>query len=258
MSLMAASRAATMTRQSRTSRGLTRDRTAATPQLRAWTGGFGDAYVDRHPFTQRHLGPGTEAFRRMVGELRLESALEVGSNVGRNLRFIQTLFGSRVKLYAVEPNLKAFEALASETPVQLEGAWNCDVFRLPLGDATIDVVFTAGVLIHIAPRDLGRATDEIVRVARKYVLCIEYFSHTPEEVPYRGHRGLLFKRDFGAFYADRFPNLRCVDYGFLWKRELRIFDDLTWWLFEKAGSGARGSSHNMQRREERIGTAPCC
>lgn len=247
MSLMAESRAATMTRQSRTSRGLTRDRTAATPQLRAWTGGFGDAYVDRHPLTQRHLGPGTEAFRRMVGGLHLESVLEVGSNIGRNLRFIQALFGSRVKLYAVEPNRKAFDALVSQTPLQLEGAWDCDVFRLPLGDATIDVVFTAGVLIHIAPRDLGRATDEIVRVARKHVLCIEYFAHTPEEVPYRGRRALLFKRDFGAFYADRFPNLRCVDYGFLWKRELRIFDDLTWWLFEKSLDGRPRAQGNSRR-----------
>ena len=229
-----------------------------TPQLKTWTGRFGDAYADRNDFADWKMQPGVEAFQRMIGNLSIQSVLEVGSNVGLNLLFVNRLFNGRVKLYAVEPNQRAFEKLQSQTTMKLEQAWNCDVFRLPLLDSSIDLVFMAGVLVHIAPADLGRATDEIVRVARKYILCIEYFAHTPEEVPYRGRRALLFKRDFGAFYADRFPNLRCVDYGFLWKRELRIFDDLTWWLFEKAGSGARGSSHNMQRREERIGTALCC
>ena len=117
--------------------------------------------------------------------------------------------------------------------MKLEKAWNRDAFQLPLADLSIDLVFTAGVLIHIAPDDLGRATGEIVRVARKYVLCIEYFSHTAVEVSYRGQMGLLFKRDFGAFYLDRFFNLKCVDYGFLWQREFRIFDNPNWWLFSK-------------------------
>jgi hypothetical protein len=102
-----------------------------------------------------------------------------------------------------------------------------------MADASVDLAFTAGVLIHIAPADLGQATDEIVRVARKYVLCAEYFAHTPEEVPYRDQMGLLFKRDFGAFYVDRYPQLRCIDYGFLWQREYAVWDNVTWWLFEK-------------------------
>ena len=89
------------------------------------------------------------------------------------------------------------------------------------------------VLIHIAPEDLGKITDEIVRVAKKYVLCSEYFSNNPEEIPYHGQNGLLFKKDFGAFYQDRHPELKCIDYGFHWQRDLEIFDNLNWWLFEK-------------------------
>jgi len=94
-------------------------------------------------------------------------------------------------------------------------------------------VFTAGVLIHIAPEHLSRATDEIMRVSKKHVLCIEYYSPTPVESKYRGQNRLLFKRDFGAFYLDRYPNLKCIKYGFLWKRELPVFDNVNWWLFEK-------------------------
>jgi pseudaminic acid biosynthesis-associated methylase len=206
-----------------------------TPQLEAWTGQFGDEYIDRNEYAEWKMGPGVEAFSRMLGDIQLDSVLEVGSNIGLNLVFISRLFAGAVRLYAVEPSPKAFDRLINRPLVKLEKAWKCDASQLPADDSSVDLVFTAGVLIHIAPDDLGRATDQIVRVARKYVLCLEYFSHTPAEVPYRGKRGLLFKRDFGAFYVDRHPNLKCVDYGFLWQREFRIFDDLNWWLLEKTG-----------------------
>ncbi len=206
---------------------------AATHQLKAWTGRFGDEYADRNDYADQKMKPGVAAFRRMLGRLNLESVLEVGSNIGLNLLFINELFKGSVKLYAAEPNRKAFDRLISQTHMRLEKAWNCDALQLPLEDSSIDLVFTAGVLIHIAPGDLAHATDEIVRVARKYVLCVEYFSHTPEKKSYRGRQGMLFKRDFGAFYQDRFLNLKCKRYGFLWQREFSIFDNLNWWLFEK-------------------------
>jgi len=196
-------------------------------QLDAWTGQFGDEYVDWK------MASGKKAFKRILGRLYIRSALEVGSNIGLNLVFINALFNSSIKLYAVEPNRKAFDELTSQKRIKLEKAWNCDGFHLPLADSSVDLVFTAGVLIHINPADLGRITDEIVRVTHKYVLCIEYFSHTPIEIPYHGKKDLLFKRDFGAFYMDRFPNLKYIRYGFLWQREFPIFDNLTWWLFQK-------------------------
>ena len=206
---------------------------AMTPQLKAWTDQFGDEYADRNEYADWKMEPGVEAFRRILGGLDIESVLEVGSNIGLNLLFINALFNGGAKLYAVEPNRKAFDWLVSQTRMRLEKAWKCDAVQLPLDDSSVDLVFTAGVLIHIVPDDLGRATDEIVRVARKYVLCIEYFSHTPVEAPYRDQMGLLFKRDFGSFYLDRFPNLKCVSYGFLWQHEFHIFDNLNWWVFEK-------------------------
>jgi ubiquinone/menaquinone biosynthesis C-methylase UbiE len=99
--------------------------------------------------------------------LNIESVLDVGSSIGLNLHFIDAIFEGRLKLYAVDPNRKAFDRLLSLRRIKITKAWNCDVFRLPLPDLSIDLVFTSGVLIHIAPEDLGRATDEIVRVARR-------------------------------------------------------------------------------------------
>jgi pseudaminic acid biosynthesis-associated methylase len=210
-------------------------------QLKEWSGHFGDEYVKRNDYADWKMEPGTKAFRQIIGGLKIESVLEVGSNIGLNLIFINALFEGNVKLYAVEPNRKAFGQLVSQAErLRLENAWNCDAFQLPLADSSIDLVFTAGVLIHIAPDNLGQAMDEIVRVARKYVLCIEYFSHEPEEKPYHGKMGLLFKRDYGSYYLDRFPNLKCLSYGFLWQREFKIFDDLTWWLFKKQRKSVDG------------------
>lgn len=107
-----------------------------------------------------------------------------------------------------------------------------DGFGLPYPENSIDLVFTSGVLIHIAPDDLAQVTQEIVRVARYYVLAIEYFSHTPESIPYRGMEGYLFKRDFGLHYMEHYPSLSVVDYGFLWK-PIDSGDNTNWWLFAK-------------------------
>jgi pseudaminic acid biosynthesis-associated methylase len=210
-----------------------RHESAITSQLEKWASDFGDEYAERNTFAAWRLIPGTEAFRRMLGGRDVDSVLEVGCSVGLNLIFINALYHGRVKLYGVEPNPKAYQTLLHQPQIHLTGAWNCDAFSLPLADASVDLAFTAGVLIHIAPPDLGQATAEIVRVAKRYVLCAEYFSHTPVEVPYRHHRGLLFKRDFGAFYLDRYPHLQCIDYGFLWQREYAVWDNVNWWLFEK-------------------------
>ena len=74
---------------------------------------------------------------------------------------------------------------------------------------------------------------EIVRCSRRHVLCGEYYAERPTEIPYRGHRGALFKRDFGALYRTRFPELTLLDQGFLSKAD--GWDDVTWWMFEKSG-----------------------
>jgi pseudaminic acid biosynthesis-associated methylase len=205
-----------------------------TMHLDFWKGDFGNDYIRRNDYHEQNLEMGVRAFDRMLGHrYPIRSVMEVGSNIGLNLWFLNELWKGEVSLYAVEPNSKAFEILTTQESFPLAGAWKGDVFNLPLEDDAMDLVFTSGVLIHIHPRDLARAVSEIVRVSRHLVLCVEYFSHQPVEVPYRGQEGLLFKRDFGGFYLSQFPTLQVVDYGFLWQHEFKIFDDLNWWLFAK-------------------------
>jgi hypothetical protein len=67
---------------------------------------------------------------------------------------------------------------------------------------------TSGVLIHISPGDLPRALDEIHRVARRWIVAIEYDHPEDVEIAYRGHTAALWKRDHGACWRARFPELR--------------------------------------------------
>ena len=159
------------------------------------------------------------------------SALEVGCNIGRNLAVLKNCID---RLHAVEPNAKVCQMLRENPDFSGMVFHEADGACLPYDDNSLDLVFTSGVLIHVAPGDLRKVVEEIHRVARHYIVCIEYFSHEPMEIPYHGKDGMLFKRDFGAYYLDAFPGLEVLDYGFLWER-FDSSDNSNWWLFRKAG-----------------------
>ena len=205
-----------------------------TKQIEFWRSEFGKDYAKRNnnPITEDGLRRLMRDWGRMLQHAvnpKPASVLEVGCNIGRNLmalrHFVETL-------HAVEPNPWAVEAARASLELQGIDIREGNGFDLPFGDASIDLVFTSGVLIHVAPDDLGRMVDEIMRVSRRYVVCIEYFSHEPAEMQYHGRGGFLFKRDFGRFYLDRFPGLRVLDYGFLWQ-PIDSSDNSNWWLFAK-------------------------
>ena len=54
------------------------------------------------------------------------------------------------------------------------------------------------------------------------------------EIPYRGNSGKLYKRGFAGEVLDQFPNLRLLDYGFVYRCDSNFpQDDCTWFLVEK-------------------------
>jgi hypothetical protein len=103
---------------------------------------------------------------------------------------------------------------------------------LPVADRSVDFVFTMGVLSHQPKESLDKVMSEMVRASSRYVFCGEYFDTETVEVQYRGHDGVLFRRDYGALFLDLFPfDLTPVRQGYLspedgWNR-------VTWWLFER-------------------------
>jgi len=207
---------------------------ATSKQIDLWRSDFGADYAARG--NNRVTAEGQRLLMRDWGKMLThavtpapQSVLEVGCNIGRNLLALKHFIP---EVHGIEPNPKACEIARGFPELKDVKISEGDGFSLPYEDASIDLVFTSGVLIHVAPDDLGRMVDEIARVSRRYVLCIEYFSHEPEAVKYHGMDGFLFKRDFGKFYLERHPSLRVLDYGFLWQ-VLDSSDDSNWWLFAK-------------------------
>ena len=203
------------------------------PQEAFWAGTFGDEYIKRNE-EDRWLSLNVALFARILPATRdVESVLELGANIGLNLRAIR-LLKPAVRLAAVEINGVAIERLAALGLDQIHHG-SLLSFR---PDEVYDLVFTKGVLIHVAPDDLPTAYDALYRSSRRYVMVMEYYNPSPVELSYRGHDGRLFKRDFAGELLDRFPDLKLLDYGFAYHRDPNFpLDDITWFLLERVGDG---------------------
>lgn len=89
-------------------------------------------------------------------------------------------------------------------------------------------------MIHINPEKLDTVYEMLYKYSKKYVMICEYYNPTPVEVNYRGNEGKLFKRDFAGEILDKFPDLKLIDYGFVYHRDANFpQDDTNWFLMEK-------------------------
>lgn len=220
----------------------TKDQMKPTPPVKEWTGDFGTDYQTRNGSSWQGIKNRARLFGDIFNAMEIAnkanpspqpfpaSVIEVGGGCGDNLRAIDMIYErSRqpVRLMSCDPNEAARKAMADVATV-MPG----DLSQLPYADDAADMVFTSGVLIHVPPADLPQALSEIHRVARRWILSIEYFNHVPEEVAYRGYAGMLWRRDWGEAWLTQFPTLKPIGFGFAWKRMTGL-DNVTFWLFEK-------------------------
>ena len=198
-------------------------------QLADLEGEFGRAYTERNVVAPAIL---EDAFRELLSGIEPQTVLEVGCNRGHNLVAVADVLGAEADVVGIEPNRHALEIARMADP--RVSALRGNAFALPFRDGWFDLVFTVGVLIHVAPDDLPRALDELLRVSGRYVLAVEYFAEEEEAISYQGRSGLLWKRDFRAAYLEREPRLHVLKSGHLGPE--RGFDRCHWWLLEKPSS----------------------
>lgn len=200
----------------------------STEQEEFWAGEFGVEYARRNR-DEATIASYSAMWSRILSRTEgVRAALELGCNIGMNLRALSVLLPS-VQLDAVEINASAvMEARRTGADV-VQGSIH--EFRPA---RTWDLVLIAGVLIHLEPTRLGEVYDLLHLATSRYLCLAEYYNPEPVEVPYRGHRNRLFKRDFAGELLDRHDDLRLVDYGFVYHRD-PVFpqDDTTWFLLEK-------------------------
>jgi len=148
-----------------------------------------------------------------------------------NLKALQLLYPS-YNLHGVEINDLAVKELLNILPSE-------NVFHKSILDYVpqkpFELVLIKGVLIHINPNKLTDVYSKLVSSCGRYLLVAEYYNPSPMKVPYRGHDDRLFKRDFAGEIMDAYPQMRLIDYGFVYHRD-PVFpqDDISWFLMEKS------------------------
>jgi pseudaminic acid biosynthesis-associated methylase len=187
-----------------------------TNQSREWASDFGREYTDRNVLGQAELdalwmanyGVARSALnRKFLETVPLDArVLEVGCNAGNQLLLLHgmgytNLSGVEVQDYAIQLARKRVPAASIVQGSALE---------LPFPDKSFDLVFTSGLLIHIAPADLPKVLGEIHRVAQRWILGSEYYAESPTGVSYRGHENLLWKDDFAQLYLRQFADLQVI------------------------------------------------
>lgn len=202
---------------------------AKTEQESFWQGEFGDAYVDRNA-GEAIVAANLALFAKALGRAsRIDSLIEFGANRGLNLIALNRLL-PHCRLAGVEINAKAHAAASA---LNIADVWRGSLFDYPVAEP-FDLALIKGVLIHLAPERLADAYAKLHAASRRFILIAEYYNPSPVEVPYRGHSGKLFKRDFAGEMLDLYPDLRLADYGFCWRRDPAFpLDDITWFLLEK-------------------------
>jgi pseudaminic acid biosynthesis-associated methylase len=200
-----------------------------TEQEAFWAGDFGNKYVERNNGS-RLVANKLYLFSQLLARAeKIESVLEFGANIGLNLRALSHLL-PEARLSAVEINTVAVQELKKWGRAEVH---HQSIFEFE-PEGSWDFVFTSGVLIHINPDMLSVVYDLMYQTVGRYIGVIEYYNTTPLSVPYRGHQGKLFKRDFAGELLDRFKDLRLVDYGFIYHRDPNFpQDDPNWFLLEK-------------------------
>lgn len=201
----------------------------STPQEEFWAGSFGDEYIDRNMDNQL-IASNISLFSKIMNKTKnVHSIIEFGPNIGLNLIAIHKLLPD-TQLAGVEINKKAVEKLKELGYVRI---YHESILDFSI-DFQRDFVFTKGVLIHINPESLKKIFEILYNASSKYVCIVEYFNPSPVEVPYRGHRNRLYKRDFAGEIMKYYKDLVLIDYGFVYHGDNNFpQDDLTWFLMEK-------------------------
>lgn len=148
----------------------------STAQITEWSGQFGREYTDRNYLLREELD---ELYRKRYGKSRTElnarflqgipresRILEVGCNAGNQLELMQlmgfeNLCGVELQEYALE------QARSRLSGIELQQG---TAFKIPYPSNSFDLVFTSGVLIHIAPEDLH---NDLELVHQEYLPYLE-------------------------------------------------------------------------------------
>lgn len=185
-----------------------------------WAGSFGRQYHERNRVDYQARVP---FWQSAIDYCTPATVFELGCGPGWNLQAIQSC-APNTEVHGADLNLEAVnEARAQGLEVQHVGEHGI-AGLYPSG--SMDLVFTAGCLIHVPPAALEQTMRSLIDLTGRYIIAVEYDADVEEEVEYRGVKGALWKRPYGALYAAL--GMRLLSFG-----EAEGFDQCMYYLLEK-------------------------
>jgi len=204
--------------------------TFKTEQEAFWAGNFGTEYIKRNQGDDL-LASNLNFFIKALQNTRnIKNAIEFGANIGMNLKSLMLLY-PLIDLHAIEINVDAASELEQVIPLD-------NIYQSSILDwtpyRTWDLALIKGVLEHINPDELNSVYDKLVAATSCYLMVAGYYNPVPVAVTYRGHADRLFKRDFAGEIMERHPEMKLLDYGFIYHLDPNFPQgDMTWFLMEK-------------------------
>lgn len=128
----------------------------------------GNEYTERNEQSNSTQKNAADIIYNTVKMHKIKSVCEIGCNVGHNLSRLDNL----TITCGIDINESALEKGREKYPFVnfIKGS----IYDLPLYDNSFELVFTRGVLIHVAPVDRIRVLEEMKRVSSKFIINIEY------------------------------------------------------------------------------------
>ena len=118
--------------------------------------------------------------RDLATSLRSNSVLEVGCNVGNDLKEFPGDFdvhGIDLNEYALDMAKKRFPSFKFK---------NGSILNIPFEDSSIDFVFTHYLLNYLHEQEIEKAMKELFRVSGKYILTCELFDEIESKLEVDG------------------------------------------------------------------------
>ncbi len=184
-------------------------------QSKTWAGKFGDDYVERNvsvdvvnkDYVKLTGLKYDEIFSDFFQDLDKDlDILELGCNVGNNLSILKSL--GFTNLHGLDVNSKAIDIANSRySDIHF---YNSSIESCEFPAQSFDLVFTAGVLIHINPSALPNIIKQILSLSKQYVFGFESFSESITDVFYRNSNNLYWKQNFPQLFKNISPDLNMV------------------------------------------------
>ena len=145
-------------------------------------------------------------FNNFFDKLNRElTILELGCNVGLNLSVLKKM-GFK-NLTGLEINKTAFSIAEKNNP-------DINFIHSSIEDFNstekYDLVYTAGVLIHINPETLPLIITKMDKLSNKYIFGFEYFSDNLVEIKYRNSENTCWKQNFPELIMKLNPSFKII------------------------------------------------